>query len=144
MQPESPRTEDAIRLGPFRVRAEKAEIAAFARALSVNCGDAERSGGVPFTFPIRWLGSPAVREAIVRSVGEPDGLLVHESQSFDYARPVEADRDYVLVIEVRRDPALPHRIVIHAAVHDLAGDVVVKLDSVLRAVVMDPSRGGSP
>ena len=144
MQPQSPRTEVAVRAGPFRVRAEQAEIAAFALALAVNGAGAERSSGIPFTFPIRWLGLPAVREAIIRSVGEPSGLLVHESQSFDYARPLEADRDYALDIEIRRDPVPPHRIVIHAAIHDLAGTPIVKLDSVLRAVAMDSPRDGSP
>ena len=144
MQPESPRTEDAVRIGPFRVRAKRADIAAFALALSANGAGAERPGGVPFTFPIRWLGLPAVREAIIRSAGGPGGLLVHESQSFDYARPVEADRDYALDIDVRRDPAPPHRIFIHAAVHDLAGNLIVKLDGVLRAVATDHPRDGSP
>jgi hypothetical protein len=144
VQPESPRTEDAIRLGPYRVRAERAEIAAFALALFASGAGAERSGGVPFTFPIRWLGLPAVREAIIRSAGGPGGFLVHESQSFDYARPVEADRDYALDIEVRRDPAPPHRIVVQAAVHDLAGTLIVKFDGVLRAVALDPPREESP
>ena len=144
MQPKSPRTEDAVRVGPFRVRAERSEIAAFARALSTNGGGADRSGGVSFTFPIRWLGLPAVREAIIQSVGGPGGLLVHESQSFDYARPLEAERDYALDIDIRRDPAPPHRIVIDAAVRDLSGTLIVKFVSVLRAVAMDPPRDGSP
>ena len=120
-------------LGPFEVATDPAEIAAFAAA--VGSGD----GYVPPTFPIVWLSAPALKAALRDAVG-PDFLPVHESQSFDYIRPLAAGAACRLTAIARREHA-PDRLVVEASVADLAGAPVLTMRAVLRLVPLAGGQG---
>lgn len=126
----SHRPEDII-LGPFEVATGPDEIAAFAAAIGAPASD------IPATFPVVWLSSPGLRAALRDAVG-PDFLPVHESQSFDYARPLVVGAVYRLTAVARRENA-PERLVVEASVVEPAGAPVLTMRAVLRLV---PLSGG--
>lgn len=111
-------------LGPFEVEADPARVGAFAAA----AGGA--GAGVPAAFPIVWLAEPRVRTALGAAAG-PNVLPVHESQSFDYARPILPGEKLRLTLVLRRE-ASPDRLVAEAEVEDPAGARALSLRTVLR------------
>jgi len=120
--------DEAIRVGPLNVRAGAADVAAFGDALGLP----ETLGPVPLTFPIRFLGLPAVRRTIAGIAGVSHARLVLRSQLFSYCRALKVDRAYVLDVEIhhRRLPA--DCIVLGATVRDGADGVVVTAQTELR------------
>lgn len=131
MRAERWRQPEEIVLGPFEVAAGPAEIAAFAAAIGAPASD------IPATFPVVWLSSPGLRAALRLAVGM-DYLPVHESQSFDYARPLVVGAAYRLTAVARRENA-PDRLVVEASVAEVAGAPVVTMRAVLHLV---PLAGG--
>ncbi len=82
-----PTAPDAVRIGPLKVRADPAEVEAFRREISAGVNE----DGLPFTFPIRWFTHPDIRAAGERLGGSEPWVPIHESQSFDYERPLEVE-----------------------------------------------------
>ena len=128
--------QQSIRLGPVAVRTDAADVAAFAQAL----GNPETFGPVPLTFPIRWLSLPEVRGRVLRWLGTEEGKIVHLSQSFDFVRPLELDRNYSLETEVHRNRSTADETILRSTVRDAAGHTVVLLDAVLRMLTIRPRR----
>jgi hypothetical protein len=126
-----------VRLGPFAVDTDSAEVAAFGAAL----GDTNPGRGVPLTFPIRWLASPEIQSELRRVASDGGVLLVHESQSFSYVARLESDRVYRLDLILRRESTGQERAVLQALVSDGAGSAVAEIETVLRLV---PQIGRSP
>lgn len=124
-------TEETI-LGPFEVAADRASVARFAQETGA------RDGGVPATFPIVWL-SGAELKAALRAAAGPDCLPVHESQAFDYIRPLTPGDAYRLTALARR-VAAPDRLIVEASVSDRGGALALTMRAVLRIV---PLAGGS-
>ena len=128
----SHRPEETV-LGPFEVATGPAEIAAFAAATGAPAAEASA------TFPIVWLSSPELKAALRASIG-PDHLPVHESQSFDYSRPLAPGAAYRLTAVARRESA-PERLVVDANVVETAGAPVVTMRAVLRLVPLAGGQG---
>lgn len=122
------RADRTAHVGPVAVRADPAEVEAFARAL----GLCATYGPVPLTFPMRWLGLPAIREPIARELEIAGKLLVHQSQSFAYTRPLDPDADYVISAEAHRDRS--GRIALRATLRDSSGEAVLISEAVVRVV----------
>ena len=120
-------TAGEVILGPMDVVADPETIARFRSALGAAAAD------IPATFPVVWLGRPAVREAL-RPVLGPGLLLIHESQSFDYERPLKSGARYVLTGVARRESERD-RLIVAARAHEAdAGVLSVTMQSVLRLV----------
>lgn len=113
-------------IGSFRVKADPAEVAAFRKATGL--GDAGAT--LPLTFPMRWMVRQEVRAAILAMVVEPDIVLVHESQSFDYERPLVCGEDYVLALSARRESA-PDRLFVDGTISGGQG-TLCKIETILR------------
>ncbi|MDE2362065.1 MAG: hypothetical protein KGM42_05245 [Hyphomicrobiales bacterium] len=114
-------------LGPIEAAADPAEIAAFRAALGSTAPEP------PPTYPIVWLARPALRAALDRALGGRF-LPIHESQSFDYERPLKAGGRYVLTGVARRESA-PDRLILTAEAQEAdGGAMAVRLRSVLRLV----------
>lgn len=113
-------------LGSFAVTADRAAVDAFRAATGLPPG-----GGVPATFPMRWLAAPAVRDALLAMAPEPDLVPVHESQSFDYLAPLAVGQSYDMQLEARRDAA-PERLVLTGTVAAVDGTVLVQVETILR------------
>ena len=118
-------------LGPFDVATEPNAIAAFAAAIGMPPGE------IPATFPIVWLSAADLKAALRAAAGD-DCLPVHESQSFDYARPLIAGASYRLTAAARRETG-PERLVVEASVLELSGAPALTMRAVLRLV---PLAGG--
>jgi hypothetical protein len=116
---------EAVRLGPFAVCAERGRAAAFRRSIG---GSGE---GLPATFPICWLGRRDIRERIERACGGK--VPLHEAQSFEYVQPLEFGRDYRLTLHLNEE-AHPPRLVLKAEIATTAGDLCVKMETMLRLV----------
>ncbi|HEY8033631.1 MAG TPA: hypothetical protein VIF02_14995 [Methylocella sp.] len=126
-------SEDAfIRLPPIRVRTEANEVARFLR----ETGDSPTAGFVPLTYPARWLALPAVRGAILQSIGGSGFLPVHEAQSFSYERILRIETDYVLAVEACRT-ATPPRVILKMAVSTGEGAICARAETVLRIVPLN-------
>lgn len=114
----------SVTLGPFAVSAEAAEVAAFRRAARIEADT------LPFTWPIRWLARPEIRAALVDLM--PDGVVpFHESQTFDYAAPLQAGAAYALEVAARHESGPPERIVVEGRVVE-DGATVATIETVLR------------
>ncbi|MGH6817392.1 MAG: hypothetical protein ACREC1_01305 [Methylovirgula sp.] len=127
--------ESPLHLGPFTVRIETEASEAFGRATG------GRAGGVPFTFPVRWLAHPDIRAAAARLIGEAEWVPIHESQSFDVRRSLETAVDYRMRIEMWRE-AKPPRLLLHAEVATDAGELCLAMEMMLR-IVSTVSDGGA-
>jgi hypothetical protein len=134
-----PRSASPQHLGPFVVRAEAGEADAFRREAG------GRAGRIPFTFPVRWFAHPELRAAAARMMGEAGWVPIHESQSFDYRRPLESDVDYRMSVEMSRE-AKPPRLVLRAEVVAGADELCLTAEMILRIVSMDQvdEREGAP
>lgn len=122
----SPQVPESLRLGPLQVRASAAEVEAFRRE-TLAPGEAT----VPFTFPIRWFTHPEIRNAGAKLVGPEPWVPIHESQSFDYERPLAADHDYEMHLEIIRE-ADPARLVLRAEIGDAAP--CLRVEMILRII----------
>ena len=134
MSDQRPVPTEALDLGPFEVAADPAAITAFAAATGAG-------GSAPSaTFPASWLSTPKLGEALRAAIG-PDHLAVHESQSFDYDRPLRAGGCYILSASVQREAA-PARLVIVARATEMDGAVALTMRSVMRLVSTAGERAG--
>ncbi len=120
-------TADSVRIGPLKVRAEVAEVEAFAQEIS---GDVKEEG-LPFTFPIRWFTHPDIRAAGERLGGSEPWVPIHESQTFDYERPLKIGVDYVMVVEMHREME-PARLILRAEIGD--GAPCLRSEMILRII----------
>ena len=116
----------AAEIGTFEVTASAAEVSAFRRAARLE----GNGGALPFTYPIRWLARPEVRGALMALMPEADLVPFHESQSFDYMRPLHTDTPYTLAVKARRDSE-PDRLVVEVTIA-AAGLQVATVETVLR------------
>jgi 3-hydroxybutyryl-CoA dehydratase len=105
-------------------------VTAFGRALTTRSG----YGPVPLTFPMRWLCLPALREPISRELRLERALLVHQSQTFAYARPLDLERDFTIEVDARRTPPAGGRVTMRATVRDDRGDAIFVAETLVRAV----------
>ena len=128
----SHRPEETV-LGPFEVATDPDAVAAFCAAIGAPKGE------IPATFPIVWLSAPDLKAALRDAVG-PDFLPVHESQSFDYARPLALGVAYRLTAAARREHA-PERLVVDADVAEADGAPCLTLRAVLRLVPLAEGQG---
>jgi hypothetical protein len=114
-------------LGPFLVRADPANVTAFARQTG---GSADH---VPFTFPVRWLARPELQAAAVEMIGDVDWVPIHESQSFDYRAPLLLNTDYEMSVAMKREVE-PSRIVVVAHVGPFGDAVHLRMEMILRII----------
>jgi hypothetical protein len=128
MAPE-PSKAAPVRLAALHVRTEPDEVAGFSRETgAIGTGDF-----VPLTFPFRWLTLPAIRAAILQSIGGEGFLPVHEGQSFAYERSLRIGTDYVLAVDIRSSEK-PPRLMVTMAVSTLDGKICARLETILRIV----------
>lgn len=116
-------------LGTFVVSSTDDEAAAFRVATG-----AESAGGVlPLTYPMRWLVGPEIRAALLDAVADPDVVLVHESQIFDYSHRLRSGESYALSLSTRRESA-PERLLVDGAINDDSGMELARLETILRLI----------
>lgn len=127
-QDDSQRADQVVSIGPFTVRANTSEVEDFADALGTRAA----FGPAPLTFPMRWLCLPELRDPVARGLGLANALLVQQSQSFTYARPLKRDRDYRIEAEARRDSS--GRVTLRATISEASGGTVVISETVMRIV----------
>ena len=123
------------RLEKLRLRLDHADAAALAAALQIGPAHADQ---VPLIFPVRWLALAKIRQALATLAGS--GLLVHETQSFDYTRALRAGEEYALEVTITADAADPSRVTLHGTAADTAGKIVATLEAGLRVL----PRGAAP
>jgi hypothetical protein len=118
-----------VRLAAITVRTEPDDVAGFSRETgAIGTGDF-----VPLTFPFRWLALPAIRVAILQSIGGEGFLPVHEAQSFAYESSLRIDTAYVLAVEIE-SRAKPPRLIVTMAVSTMEGEICARLETMLRIV----------
>lgn len=125
-------------LGPFELSAPAAEAEAFRAATDAP----ELDGLLPLTFPMRWLASPAILDALIAAVDGEDLVFVHESQAFDYIERLRVDVPYVMALNVRRT-AEPDRLVADGVIATPPGSIVARFETVLR-LIKAPSPATGP
>jgi hypothetical protein len=120
-------------LGPFTVSAERPRIDAFCRATGWPELRPTDKARVPHTFPMLWLSGPHLRAALEAKLRDLGGIAIHESQSFAYQKPLEADRDYRLnaSLETLRNP---DRLILRVSISEMANDAVLDIETILRVV----------
>jgi hypothetical protein len=114
------------RLGPFCVRTEPTQIAAYRNAIGASGDD------VPAAFPICWLGQAEIRTAVEAACA--GRLPLHECQTFDYARPLEVGTEYRLSL-ILHEQADPPRLAANAEITTVAGEICLRMETLLRLVV---------
>ena len=122
-----------IVLGPYEVATDASAISAFAAATGAPAET------IPATFPIVWLSGPELKAAL-RTAAGANFLPVHESQAFDYVRPLAAGARYTLTAVARRESG-PERLVVEAAVVELSGAPALTMRAVLRLVPLAEGEG---
>jgi hypothetical protein len=116
-----------LRLGPFAVRTKEAEVEAFARATGGTVGR------IPFTFPVRWFALPELRAKAAEMMGEAAWVPIHESQSFDYRRPLKSNSDYRMRVEMWREQK-PARLILRAEIATGEDELCLGMEMILRIV----------
>ena len=114
-------------IGTFEVSAQAAEVAAFRRAARLD----DTCETLPFTYPIRWMARPDIRAALTALVPEADLVPFHESQTFDYAVPLEVGVAYWLTVAARRE-RVPERLFVDGRISAADGTVLATIETVLR------------
>jgi hypothetical protein len=98
--------------GAFTLSLTMDEARSFAASLVAD------SSRIPYTFPIKLLAAPPLREALHRIAEKRGGALFHEGQTLAFERPLDLDLpilvDYAL--EVLDGPPLQVRL--EAVVYD--------------------------
>lgn len=118
-----------LEIGTFAVRGTSAEAELFRAATGLPGGGAT----LPLSFPMRWLAAREIRVALTALVGHGDVVLVHESQSFSYAGPLQVDQSYELRLSMRRERA-PDRLILDGAITDADGRDCAQVETILRLV----------
>jgi hypothetical protein len=119
----------AAALGTFAVSGTTGEAEAFREAT----GTGSSGDTLPLTFPMRWLVSPEIRAALLETVADPDVVLVHESQAFEYTERLRSGESYALSLFARRDSA-PERLLVDGVISDGSGLELARLETVLRLI----------
>jgi hypothetical protein len=119
-------TAEEIVLGPFEAATGPEAVAVFVAATGAS-GDRP-----PATFPIVWLSLPELKQALNVAVG-PGRVPVHESQSFDYERPLRPGEAVVLAGVARREHS-PERLIVSVEAKGDDGRTALTMRSVLRVV----------
>lgn len=119
----------SVHVGPFTVRARTTEVAAFAREAA-----APLDGTVPFTFPVRWFAHPEIQAAGKKLIEGEAWIPIHESQSFDYDRPLDAETDYQMTVEIVRELE-PSRLILRAEIG--GATPCLRAEMVLRIIATD-------
>jgi hypothetical protein len=125
--------------GSFQVSADHASVEELASVLAQASGVPWDGNRVPTTFPILWLTSPQVREALgwtQRQNGE--AAILHEVQEFEYVEPLAVDARYILHVQVSRETRPSSRIVIAARIDDLHGR---RIGTMRTSLLMVPFNG---
>jgi hypothetical protein len=112
-------------LGPFCVRTERAQIAAYKSAVSGNGDD------IPAAFPIRWLAEPEIRGAIEKACERL--VPLHVGQSFEYLQPLHAEAEYRLSV-ILEQHADPPRLSVKGEVVTSTGHMCLRMETLLRLV----------
>ena len=118
----------ATTLGTFAVIGTAEEAKAYRAATGMA---AEPSYVLPLTFPMRWLATTEVRAAIATLVPQPDLVLVHESQTFDYVSPLRAGERYAMTLTARRKTD-PDQLIVDGVIASLEGKHAATLETILR------------
>jgi hypothetical protein len=131
-------TSSTVQIGPLSVTANAAEALAFAQA-TPQVAQSGTSDELPFTFPLRWLTRDEIRNAVATLMPHETGrtfLLLHESQSFDYAAALYPGVDYRMMVEIRSELQTA-QIVVNSAISADDNVVHLRMDMVLRLVAAD-------
>jgi hypothetical protein len=125
------------------VRTDAARVGAFAAA---TCALEPGAPAVPLTFPFCWMTAQEVRPTLEHMIGDAALLPIHEAQSFDYARALALDADYLLALTFTRTTS-PERLTVTAAIATPQGEPCARFETVLRlvprAAAPGPSQGAS-
>jgi hypothetical protein len=135
----------ALRLGPFRVSTARADIEAFRHETGwpINDGSAgawAQPGRVPHTFPMRWLTAPELWSVLEVKLQKAGGIAVHESQSFTYEAPLDADQDYLMTADIDHQTN-PERLIVRTSVVTARDEPCLLMETILRIV---GAAGSSP
>lgn len=114
-------------VGPLlvAVAADKAD------ALGAALGS-KRTGWVPTIFPISWMTLPEIRTAVLAMADRKDGLLLHETQSFECLAPLRPGRDYQLMAIIQAQDLDPPRLSLQGEVRDADTNVCARFQCGLR------------
>jgi hypothetical protein len=116
-------------LGSFPVAGTEEAATLFRQAT----GSTTTGAALPLTFPMCWMTGPEVRAAVFAFLNDDRVVLIHESQSFDYATPLRVGEPYRLILQARREQG-PDRLLIFGDVLTAAGDVAAKVETILRLI----------
>jgi hypothetical protein len=151
-EPDAP--GNAVRLGPFHVSTQAADVDAFRAETGWSAPPAEvqdrgvqdrgvKDRGVkdrvPHTFPMRWLSAPDVKDMVRAKMESAKGIAIHESQSFQYERPLAVDQDYLMSVEVE-ETATPPRLILRVSVATCRDQLCLRMETILRMVSGEPSK----
>jgi hypothetical protein len=118
-----------LRSGPVRVTTAAEAVREFRR----ESGWRHDGGDVPLSFPVVWMKSPEIKEAI-RLATQDVGLPIHESQEFQYAKPLQIDAAYNLMLELEYESD-PARLVATAQIFTPDGMTIGSAVSKLRLIL---------
>lgn len=137
--PGTPEAEapSALRLGPFRVSTSHAEVEAFRDETGWAGDGSVRSPmqpiQVPHTFPMRWLTVPELWAVLEMKLKKAGGIAIHESQSFTYETPLDADQDYLMTADIDHQMN-PERLVVRTLVVTARDEPCLQMETILRIV----------
>ncbi len=90
----------------------------------------ENQEHVPLTYPICWLGEPAVKKALIDSWDQlfdlSSHIPVHLSQNFDYSSTIISGGNYLLDLSIE-GPDQKNRVQIEGRVRDESDTLVVTI-----------------
>ena len=114
-------------LGPFRFSVDAARAAVFAREIGAD------EAHVPLSYPAVWIADPKIFDPVRDLCAAEDVVPVHESQSFSFDAPLQADAEYDVRVILRREET-PPRLILDAQISDLTGAPVARSETMLRLV----------
>lgn len=103
----------------FEVEVDPGHVAAFSRALG------GQDDTIPPTYPMAWLGQPAIKAALAGAVVQragPQSALVHLTQRIEQARPLALGATYSLTVRLDAGAA-PRSLLLEANYVDATGQV---------------------
>ena len=137
-QPASSGRELCLGPLPVTVTADKAD------ALAAALGS-RRPGWVPAIFPISWVALPEIHSAIMALANCGDGLLLHETQSFECVIPLRTGLTYLLMVTMRLQDQASPRLSLQGVVSDTENNVCARFQASLRILAprSDLERAGA-
>jgi hypothetical protein len=119
--------EEPILIGPHRLTVDPVKAQAYAREIGHD------GVSVPVAYPSVWLTEPSVYDPVRALCAQLDVVPVHESQRFDFVRPLVAGESYDLNASLRREPK-PPRLILEATLTATDGAPVGRIETMLRLV----------